>query len=243
LRSSEPGHALWLQARRLVGGDAELGALAEERTTVCSQAPEILEDFEPLLNLKEAFVSGERNRFDQLLGEIAAKLAKDYRAQIRDKVCRWATATAVPRFYDSPPVRAYIQAKMLYRDGFYDATIMVSRSIAEMVCYDRLDRVAHPFGSGQQVEGKNFRQLIEWLHKNDASITTKVFERLNALYDLGNQYIHPKSGQNAKDDSLQALHLIGESVFDIYGVKTAAEMVGKTIRTPMIGSAGRQAKL
>jgi hypothetical protein len=48
---------------------------------------------------------------------------------------------------------------MLYRDGFYEATIMVSRSIAEMICSDRLDGVAHPFGSMQQVERKCFREM------------------------------------------------------------------------------------
>jgi hypothetical protein len=121
---------------------------------------------------------------------------------------------------------------MLYRDGFYEATIMVSRSIAEMICYDHLDRAQHPFGTREQVERKNFRQLIDWLHNNDERITTKVFDKLNDLYDLGNNYVHPKSGQNPKDDSLKALHMIGESVFELYGVKTVAEMVGKTIRTP-----------
>ena len=109
---------------------------------------------------------------------------------------------------------------------------MVSKSIAEMICYDRLDRVQHPFGTREQVERKNFRQLIDWLLNNDGTVTLKVFNSLSALYDLGNQYIHPKSGQNPKDDSLKALHLIGESVFEIYGVKTVGEMVGKGIRTP-----------
>lgn len=109
-----------------------------------------------------------------------------------------ATATVVLRFYDRAPVRTYIQTKMLYRDGFYEATIMVSRSIAEMICYDRLDGVVHPFGSVQQVERKNFRDLIKWLSSNDHRITTTVFDNLNALYDVGNNYVHPKAGQMPK---------------------------------------------
>ncbi len=121
---------------------------------------------------------------------------------------------------------------MLYRDGFYEATIMVSRSIAEMICYDRLDGVAHPFGSVQQIERKSFRDLTKWLSANDHRITKTVFDNLNSLYDLGNNYVHPKAGQNAKDDSLKALHLIGESVFEIYGVKSFDEMIGRTVRTP-----------
>ena len=121
---------------------------------------------------------------------------------------------------------------MLYRDGFYEATIMVSRSIAEMICYDRFDGAAHPFGTVQQVERKCFRDLIKWLAANDHRITTKVFNNLNSLYDLGNNYVHPKSSQNPKDDALKALHLIGESVFEVYGLKSYNEMVGRTIRTP-----------
>lgn len=41
-----------------------------------------------------------------------------------------------------------------------------------------------------------------------------------------------KALKNAKEDSLKALHLIGESVFEVYGVKSFDEMIGRTIRTP-----------
>ena len=195
---------------------------------------EILEDYEPLLELKAAFEAGNRRAFDGGLHELADELANEYRTKIEEKVCRWATATIVLRFYDRAPVRTYMQAKMLYRDGFFEATIMVSRSIAEMICYDRLDGVAHPFGSVQQVERKNFRDLIKWLAANDHRVTKKVFDKLNSLYDLGNNYVHPKAGQNAKDDSLKALLLIGESVFEIYGVKSFDEMIGRRVKTPYI---------
>ncbi len=192
----------------------------------------ILEDYEPLLELKAAFETGCRPAFDEVLQELAEELALEYRAKIEEKVCRWATATVVLRFYDRAPVRAYIQAKMLYRDGFYEATIMVSRSIAEMICYDRLDGVAHPFGGMDQVETKNFRVLMNWLAANDHKITSDISNNLHSLYNLGNNYVHPKADQNARDDSLKALHLIGESVFELYGVKSLAEMIGKVVRTP-----------
>jgi hypothetical protein len=52
---------------------------------------------------------------------------------------------------------------MLYRDGFYEATIMLCRSTAEMICYERLDGAAHPFGTVQDVERRNFRELLRWL--------------------------------------------------------------------------------
>lgn len=44
--------------------------------------------------------------------------------------------------------------------------------------------------------------------------------------------MHPKAGQNAKDDSLKALNLIGESVFAVYGVKSGNELVGRKLKSP-----------
>jgi hypothetical protein len=197
-----------------------------------NQENAILEDYEPLLELRSAFEHGEKQAFDSALEEISSELADEYRAKIEDKVLRWSTTTVVLRFYDSAPTRSYIQAKMLYRDGFYEATIMVARSIAEMICYDRLGGLTHPFGNREHIERKNFRQLIKWLFKNDSSVNQTVFTNLNDLYDLGNHYVHPKAGQQPKDDSLKALQLIGESIFEIYGVASVDEMIGKTIRTP-----------
>jgi hypothetical protein len=193
---------------------------------------EILEDYEPLLELRAAYEERNRAAYDGVLRELSKGLADEYRAKIEDKVRRWASATVVLRFYDRPPARAYIQAKMLYRDGFYEATIMVARSIAEMICYDRLDGVPHPFGTMQQVERRCFRDLIKWLADKDHRITTKVFDNLASSYDLGNNYVHPKAGKNAKEDSLKALHSIGESVFEVYGVKSFDELIGRTLRTP-----------
>jgi hypothetical protein len=193
---------------------------------------EILEEYEPLIELRNAFERGDKQTFDGVLAEISSELADEYRAKIEDKVKRWSSATVVQRFDDTAATRTYIQAKMLYRDGFYEATIMVARSIAEMFCYDRLDRMSHPFGTREQIEQKNFRPLLKWLFENDVSLSQRVFTNLNALYDLGNNYVHPKAGHDAKEDSLKALHLIGESLFEIYGVRGIDDLIGKELRTP-----------
>src|SRR5438105_4939497 len=141
--------------------------------------PAILEDYEPLLELRGAFERRDKQAFEGILEEICSELADEYRAQIKDKVNRWASATVVLHLYDTAPCRAYVQAKMLYRDGFYEATIMVARSIAEMVCYEQLDRLTHPFGAREQLERKSFRLLIKWLFDNDPKLNQKVFSNLN----------------------------------------------------------------
>jgi hypothetical protein len=192
---------------------------------------EVLEDFEPLLELSAARRRNDQRTIDGIVGEISKELNDELQLLAEAKVQRWATATRVQYLYDGTPSRAYVEAKLLYRDGFYTATIMMCRSIAEMICYDRLDGRSHSFGSREEVERKSFRALLRWLRDNDPAISQAVFDRLNSLYDLGNNYVHPKAGYDAKSDSLKALDMIGESVFDVYGVKGSADLVGRKVRS------------
>ncbi|RZM24567.1 MAG: hypothetical protein EOO88_22405, partial [Pedobacter sp.] len=63
---------------------------------------------------------------------ISNALKKEYIENSDDKLNRWIEVTAALWFRDVAPVRFYLQAKMLYRDGFYEAAIILSRSICEM---------------------------------------------------------------------------------------------------------------
>jgi hypothetical protein len=195
------------------------------------QNTEVLEDFELLLQARDALTNGNSSAYEEISAEIGTELAAEYKTQLGKKVRRWVEATVVPRFFDRGPVRYYIQAKMLYRDGFYEATIMLCRSTAEMICYERLDGAAHPFGTVQDVERRNFRELLRWLRDNDARVEDKSFQCLNDLYDIGNNYIHPKSGMAPAVDSLKSLHLLGESLLIIYGVKGIKDLVGRRVRS------------
>ncbi|HVS39911.1 MAG TPA: hypothetical protein VMS17_30415 [Gemmataceae bacterium] len=69
---------------------------------------EILEDHEPLLELKDSYNAGDWPAFHGLVRELSEDLANEYRAKIQEKVCRWSSATGALRFYDRPPARAYI---------------------------------------------------------------------------------------------------------------------------------------
>ena len=194
--------------------------------------PEILEDFEPLLEARQALLHGDKRRYDKIAAEIEKELAAEYCTQLPKKIHRWVDATVVQYFDDAPPVRFYIQAKMLFRDGFYEATVMLCRSTAEMICYDRLDGATHPFGSAEQVEKTNFRKLLKWLHENDEKVDKTCFDGLNRLYDIGNNYVHPKAGQDPPEDSIEALHCLGPALSIIYGLKGVEEMIGRTVRSP-----------
>ena len=194
--------------------------------------PSILEDFEQLLEARHALLQGDQKRYDRIVGEIEKELAAEYCTQLPKKIHRWVDATVVQYFEDSPPVRFYIQAKMLFRDGFYEATVMLCRSAAEMICYHQLDGAAHPFGTSEEVEKKNFRKLLKWLFENDPKVDETCFNALNRLYDIGNNYVHPKAGQNPSEDSIEALHCLGPALSIIYGLKCVEDMIGRTVRSP-----------
>lgn len=79
------------------------------------QQTEIIEDFEPLLELRGAYEAGNQSAFDGVLSELKDALANEYREKIGDKVLRWASATVVQRFYDRPPPRIYTSKNALSR--------------------------------------------------------------------------------------------------------------------------------
>jgi len=194
--------------------------------------PSILEDFEQLLEARHALLQGDQKRYDMIAEDIEKELAAEYCTQLPKKIHRWVDATVVQYFEDSPPVRFYIQAKMLFRDGFYEATVMLCRAAAEMICYHQFDAVAHPFGTSEEVEKTNFRKLLKWLFDNDPKVDESCFNELNRLYDIGNNYVHPKAGQNPSEDSIEALHSLGHALLIIYGLKCAKDMIGRTVRSP-----------
>ena len=198
------------------------------------KSTDVLEEFETLLELSAALRQQQLPKSEKILAEVADELADEYRLTMRSKIIRWASASVVQYLFDKRPVQFFFQAKMLYRDGYYEATIMLCRSIGEMICYDRLDGISHPFGSVEQMEKRSFRELLRWLNANDSLITSTVFQHLNDAYDIGNNYVHPKSGQTPSSDSIKMVHLVGQALFEVYGLKSFDDLVGRKIRSAYI---------
>ena len=78
--------------------------------------------------------------FDCTYELIAKALKEEYSENIDEKIKRWVSVTHIPYFENAKPVIYHIQAKMLYRDGFYEASIALSRFVCEMICYDLLQK-------------------------------------------------------------------------------------------------------
>lgn len=191
----------------------------------------ILMEYEYLFGALRAIARGDQQSLGSFLTDIRADVSGEYQANLDQKIERWLDVTRAEYWKRSPCVEFYIQAKMLYRDAFYEATIMTARSVCEMVCYDLIDRVPHPFGSRADVERENFRKLARFLHDDRKVLPPKSFELLNEVYDIGNNYVHPKTGQKPKEDSRLCLLKLGEALWNLYGATSADIKTGVTIQS------------
>lgn len=145
----------------------------------------ILSDYEEIFKLFE-FSQDENSTipYQNTHERLRRNLEQQYIENLDEKLNRWLSITKVPYFQDVIPVRFYIQAKMLYREGFYEAAITVSRGICEMICHNLLNKIAHPFGTQEEIENVNFRTLIRFI-ATPKLIERKVFE--NDLVDKINE--------------------------------------------------------
>jgi hypothetical protein len=124
---------------------------------------EILTDFEELIKLKKFHLEEKREPYECTYEKIARSLNSEYIDNIESKLVRWVNISHVLFFENVLPVKYYFEAKMLFRDGFYEAVITLSRSICEMICYDMLKEAIHPFGEYKDLEMENFRTLAKYL--------------------------------------------------------------------------------
>jgi len=123
-----------------------------------------ISEFEELIKIKEFSQDSKMRTPFYCTYELIAKSLKDeYTENIDEKLKRWVDITHVMYFRNAKPVIYYFQAKMLYRDGFYEAAIVMSRSVCEMICYDLLSKTLHPFGDIDLIETPLFRTLVNFL--------------------------------------------------------------------------------
>ena len=122
-----------------------------------------LSEYEELIKVKRFFIEGEKEFHDFTFEKIKKGLSEEYQENIDDKIERWIDITVYEHFIKAKPVEYYILTKMLYRDGFYEAAIVTTRSICEMICYDKLKNIKHPFGTKKEFELINFRMLLNFI--------------------------------------------------------------------------------
>lgn len=137
------------------------------------EQPDIISDFEELLKLKEFYNDKKIEAYNCTYERISHSLKNEYIENIESKLERWINVTHILYLKDCLPVKFYLQSKMLYRDGFYEATITMARAICEIICYDLLIKIPHPFGDLNLIDKPIFRSLINYLsfpHKIEGNV-------------------------------------------------------------------------
>ena len=123
-----------------------------------------ISEFEDLLKLKEFYKDRKmKMAFLCTYEEVVKALKDEYTENIKEKIKRWVDVTHIMYFENVQAVTYYLQAKMLYRDGFYEASISLSRTVCEMICYDLLSKTPHPFGDIELIEVPTFRLFVGFL--------------------------------------------------------------------------------
>lgn len=185
----------------------------------------IVAEYEELIKIKEFHMKEERDPLMWTYQKVLKDLEREYVNNIADKIDRWITVTNARYFKQSPGVLYYFQAKMLYRDGYYEAAIAMSRSICEMICYDFLSKEVHPFGTEKELEQTLFGPLLRFLAipKNieKAAFTTGIIGKITSQEDQnffkssyrleGRQYVF-KTENGKENKNLKRMHEILDKV-------------------------------
>jgi len=127
----------------------------KQKTSIC--------EYEELIKAKMFFMEGQREFHDFTFEKIKRGLSSEYLGNINEKIERWIDITHFQYFRKARPVEYYMLVKMLYRDGFYESAIITARSICEMICYDILKTIDHPFGNENEISLVNFRTLLRFI--------------------------------------------------------------------------------
>jgi hypothetical protein len=125
--------------------------------------PEAIWEYEELLKAKRFLNESQDQYFENTIEKIKKGLGTEYINNINDKIRRWIDITNYEHFIKAKSVDNYILIKMLYRDGFYQSAIITARGICEMICYEILNKIEHPFNAGDGIELINFRTLIRFI--------------------------------------------------------------------------------
>jgi hypothetical protein len=123
----------------------------------------IICEYEQLIKIKEFHRDNEWDAYRWTYQRVIKDIEREYMGSIKEKLNRWVSITNARHFKNAPGVLFYFLAKMLFRDGYYEAGIAVARSICEMVCYDFLTKESHPFGTNEEIEQTLFGVLSKFL--------------------------------------------------------------------------------
>ncbi|MEK7598000.1 MAG: hypothetical protein AAB441_05135 [Patescibacteria group bacterium] len=147
---------------------------------------------------------------------------------------RYKSSPSLGISYDTESVRLYHQAKELYCLGYFESTIMVCRATAEYLAFEIFVEQIDLQGERKQIEtiaeNLDFRKIVNnFLVKGIKPLIDNDSKDLfNQLYDLGNNWIHPKEKQedlNVEKEAEKAFLLLGKLMQSLRNVLFDYEIV------------------
>jgi len=126
--------------------------------------------------------------------------------------------------YSTKSVHLYHEAKELYSLGYFESAIMVCRSTAEYLAYEifveRIDLEGNRTDIEMKAEDLDFRKIVnDFLHPEKSTnflIDKDTKDLFNQIYDLGNNWVHPKRFKqkrlNLQEESKKAVEMLRQLI-------------------------------
>jgi len=166
------------------------------------QPVDLIVEREHLPEALHAFLRHDKAAYDDCVKALRRDLLSEHRAGVEEKIARWIEVTRIARACNTRLVQFYMQAKLLYRDGYFEAAIMMCRSAAELICHELLQTVEHPFGDADHAAHVEQR-LARLIANGRASIWRRGQDRARELSQAG--ALLAQTHQRAEQASLRTI--------------------------------------
>ncbi len=182
---------------------------------------------------KEVFIDAEYNSFKAILNsKLKLKAFSDYqigkyKSSINEeKMNRYLKDLSSPLLDPEkagPFLNFYIEARDLYREGFFHSCVAMCRITAERMCEALVDIVDISPEDKARLLSLRFYDSV-WVMLKLNIINPEIFAELDKIRKTGNNYIHPKESINPSSDSENVINSLGRlvnstsSIFNEYDI-------------------------
>lgn len=150
--------------------------------------------------------------------------------------------------YNTASVNLFDQAKDLFALGYFVSAILVCRSAAEYIAYELFCEEVKISGDQELIESiaesLDFRKILSEFLFNKKKGRLLIDQATNGyfheLYDLGNQWVHPKSSSqkiNSEKQAEQAITLLQKLIESLRNVMIEYDIADGKLK---LKSEGRQ---
>lgn len=180
------------------------------------------------MDIRIDFESHHENKLSDI--EVANSLLAKFQPILTSIGKRRKKIKSLDMLYDVPSVLLYDQVKDLYCLGYFVSAIIVCRSAAEHLAFEIFFEEVDLEGNIEIIESiaesLNFRKIVnEFLYnpkKNYKIVDENARDLFNKLYDVGNNWVHPKKilrGIRIEDEAFKSLEMLGSLLYELRNVR------------------------